>query len=318
MRLRPLAPRRGVAAWIGAAAPVALVVILAGASGTVAARAVPAGMIPIPGGQGPVVHSVAASAQAHAEGYWSKARMESATPVAEGASPARPARAKPLTIPNPVHFDGLRTVGALFFTTGKQPHFCTASVVGSPQGDLILTAAHCVYGGGSYAADVAFVPQWHDGRSPYGQWIVSRITIAGGWASGRDPDLDFAFLSVAPQRKNGPSLQQTTGALRLGVNDGFDHKLYLVGYNDADTEPVGCSSSSTELDPTQMQVYCNDYQNGTSGGPWILDLNRAAGTGIVFGDIGGYQQGGDRPFLSYSPYYGASVLRLFQQAERGS
>jgi len=307
-----------MAARIRSAAPAALILVLACASGTAAAPAVPAGMVLSPGAQDPVLHSVAASAQAHVKGYWTKARMESATPGTGSGPLAPPSRARPLTIPNPVHFDGLRTVGALFYKAGQRLHFCTASVVGSSPGNLILTAAHCVYGSSSYVTDVAFVPQWHDGLSPYGEWTVSSITLAAGWVSRRDPNLDFAFLGVAPQRKNGPSLQKTTGALRLGVNDGFDHKVYLVGYNDTDSKPIGCSSSSTELDSTQMQVYCNDYRNGTSGGPWILNFNRATGTGIVFGDIGGYEQGGAHPSLSYSPYYGSSILRLFQQAQHSS
>jgi V8-like Glu-specific endopeptidase len=321
MRLRRYLARR-------AAGPlsVALAAVLAGAAGTVATPAVPVSAVSAasaasavngPGRQDPVAHSVAASAQAEAKGYWSQARMESATPGI-GRTPASLSPARPATIPNPVHFAGVRTVGALFFKAGSRLHFCTASAVGSPAGDLVLTAAHCVYDNGSYATDIAFVPQWHDGLSPYGEWTVSSITVARGWVSARDPDLDSAFLAVAPQRKNGPSLQQTTGALRLGVNAGFSHKMYLIGYNDADNEPVGCSSTSTEFNPAQMQVYCNDYRNGTSGGPWILGFNRVTGAGTVFGDIGGYQQGGNQLFLSYSPYYGSSIGRLYQQAQRSS
>lgn len=67
-----------------------------------------------------------------------------------------------------------------------------------------------------------------------------------------------------------------------------------------------------------MQSYCNDYRNGTSGGPWILDFNHVTGTGIVFGDIGGYEQGGSHPYLSYSPYYSSSILLLFRQVQRRS
>ena len=175
-----------------------------------------------------------------------------------------------------------------------------------------------MYDSGSYATDIAFVPQWHDGLSPYGEWTVASITVAKGWITANDPALDFAFLVIAPQKKSGPSLQKTTGALRLGVNAGFDHKIYLIGYNDADSKPIGCSSRSTEFDSTQMQSYCNDYRNGTSGGPWILDFNRLTGTGIVFGDIGGYEQGGSHPYLSYSPYYSSSILLLFRQVQRRS
>jgi hypothetical protein len=65
--------------------------------------------------------------------------MESATPVGQ-ASPRGGAQADtaepPPGIPSPTYFDGVPTVGALFFTTGTQAHFCTASVVDSAAFDL--------------------------------------------------------------------------------------------------------------------------------------------------------------------------------------
>jgi V8-like Glu-specific endopeptidase len=297
---------------IGLAVRTALIAALACAAVAPAASADAANA---PSTQAPVVHAVTASAQAKVGGFWTQARMESATPGARGDAPGALSPARPATIPNPVHFAGVPTVGALFFTTGKKSHFCTASVVDSSHGDIVLTAAHCVYGG-SYATDIAYVPQWHDGVSPHGVWTVTSITVAKGWISAQDPNLDFAFLTVAPQKKGGAPVQRVTGGLRLGVNDGFNHKIYVIGYNDTDSKPIGCSTTSTKFEPTQMRFYCNSYQDGTSGGPWILDFNRVTGTGIVFGDIGGYEQGGDYPYLSYSPYYSSSILHLFQQAER--
>src|SRR6202023_229533 len=128
-----------------------------------------------------------------------------------------------------------------------------------------LTAAHCVYG--SSATDIAYVPQWHDGTSPHGTWTVTSITVAEGWISSQNPDLDFAFLTVAPQKKGGKPVQRITGGLRLGVNAGFHHKIYVIGYNNTDREPIGCTTTSAKFEPTQMKFYCNNYSDGTSGGP---------------------------------------------------
>jgi V8-like Glu-specific endopeptidase len=297
---------------IGLAARIALVAALACAA---VAPAASAGATSAPSAQAPVVHAVTSSAQATASDYWTNARMESATPGTRGGAPGALPAARPAAIPNPVHFAGVPTVGALFFTTGKKSHFCTASVVDSSHGDIVLTAAHCVYAS-SYATDIAYVPQWHNGVSPHGVWAVRTITVAKGWISTQDPNLDFAFLSVAPQKTGGAPVQRVTGGLTLGVNEGFSHKIYVIGYNDTDSSPVGCSATSAKFKPTQMRFYCNNYQDGTSGGPWILDLNRVTGSGIVFGDIGGYEQGGDFPYLSYSPYYSSSILALFQRAQR--
>lgn len=58
-------------------------------------------------------------------------------------------------------------MGALFQGAWQSnPHFCTASVVDSPSGDVIATAAHCLSGN---AKDLEFVPMYHDGQAPYGQ-----------------------------------------------------------------------------------------------------------------------------------------------------
>src|SRR6516162_6297864 len=65
-------------------------------------------------------------------------------------------------------FAGTPAVGALFTTSAGKlgRHFCTASVVNSPAGDLVITAAHCVSG----TSNVAFVPGYDRGATPYGVW----------------------------------------------------------------------------------------------------------------------------------------------------
>ena len=59
-------------------------------------------------------------------------------------------------------FAGTPAVGALFTMSAGQlgQHFCTASVVDSPDGDLAITAAHCVT---STSGTVAFVPGYDNG-----------------------------------------------------------------------------------------------------------------------------------------------------------
>jgi hypothetical protein len=89
----------------------------------------------------------------------------------------------------------------------------------------------------------------------------------------------------------------------------------VVGYNNTDSAPIICKTSSFYALPGQEEFYCNNYNDGTSGGPWILDLNPYSGTGIVFGDIGGYEQGGNYPWASYSPYYTATIEQLWWQAQ---
>ena len=207
------------------------------------------------------------------------------------------------------------TVGALFFTTGTKKHFCTASVVNSFTADLILTAAHCVYGT-TYASNIEFVPQFHNKKQPYGAWPVQTITVATGWQQSHDQNLDFAFLTVAPPAGTHLPIQLVTGGLWLGINRGYTHPIEVIGYNNTGVAPIKCATDSFEFAPNQMKFFCRDYQNGTSGGPWILDFNSSSGTGTVFGVIGGYEEGGNVPWSSYSAYFGLPTLKLFLQAEK--
>jgi V8-like Glu-specific endopeptidase len=292
--------------WAVAAAAVLAVAMTAPG---VAAGTVPAG----PGPGGAVVHAVSGPAQRAAGAFWTPSRMAAATPMpgapASGAQPGPPAG-----IPSPTHFAGVPTVGALFFTTGTQQHFCTASVVRSRQQNLVLTAAHCVYDSG-YASNVAFVPEYHNGKQPYGAWPVQVIVVAAGWRRSHDPNLDFAFLAVTPPPGVMHPIQQVTGGLRLGTSLGYTHPIEVIGYNDTDDGPIKCATSSFRFKADQMKFFCRDYQNGTSGGPWIIGYHGRTGTGTVFGVIGGYQLGGNHPWASYSAYFAGPVRTLFKRAE---
>src|SRR5215468_8813287 len=85
-------------------------------------------------------------------------------------SPPLHAPAAPPTLIDGRSFNGTRAVGALFTVSGGQlrRHFCTASVVDSPAGDLVITAAHCV--SRMAPAQIAFVPGYRSGVAPYGVW----------------------------------------------------------------------------------------------------------------------------------------------------
>ncbi|MGW5722387.1 trypsin-like serine peptidase [Amycolatopsis sp. NPDC003865] len=185
-------------------------------------------------------------------------------------------------------------VGALF---ANGSHFCTASVVHSGAGDLVLTAAHCVKDG------MAFAPAYHDGVAPLGMWTVTGVAVADGWTDSADPDLDFAFLTVR-QAGNPASLESLTGAEVLGTDRGFDHTITLTGYPDTTDSPVVCTGTTTRSDTYQLRVACPGFPDGTSGGPWVTG-------GAVIGVIGGYQLGGDTPDVSYSPYFDDDIAKLY-------
>jgi Trypsin-like peptidase domain len=267
-----------------------------------------------------ITRAVPADAQKAARSFWTKARMESATPLSRSLPKNSRAStmAREQSIPNPTKFNGVPTVGVLFFTLGPLHvvHFCSASVVDSTTSDIILTSAHCVYDTVP-VGNLAYVPEWHQGVSPYGTWPVQSVTVAAGWEQSRDPNLDFAFLKVAPPSGTSRPIQAVTGGLHLGVNTGYDHSIYVIGYNWFDDQANGCATTSSEFEANQMEFACNDYQDGTSGGPWIVNYNPVTGGGTVIGNIGGYEEGGASPWdISYSVYYSSSIQQLFTQAEQ--
>jgi len=218
-------------------------------------------------------------------------------------------------------FSGVASVGALFpagtatgsvsgLATGGA-HFCTASVVDSPAGDLAVTAAHCVAG---RHLPAVFVPGYHDGQAPYGTWSVTRVFTDAAWSASADPDDDVAFLRLAPNA-DGVSVEGVTGADRLETGSSGPAVAKVIGYPSDTDEPVWCVNWTREFSPTQQEFDCGGYPDGTSGGPFITDVSPASGEGTVIGVIGGYQQGGDTDAVSYSIVFGASVASLYREAE---
>ncbi|MEC3981945.1 trypsin-like serine peptidase [Amycolatopsis sp. H20-H5] len=200
-------------------------------------------------------------------------------------------------------------VGALFDGTG---HFCSASVVHSAAGDLVLTAAHCVNGGSGdgYRTGLSFAPGYHDGVEPFGRWTVTGAVVADGWSSSADPDLDFAFLTVR-QDGNPGTVESLTGANQLGISQGFTNQVTLTGYPDTSNSPVVCRNATTQSDAYQQRIACAGFPDGTSGGPWVTGADPSTGHGTVVGVIGGYQLGGDSPDVSYSAYFDDDIQRLY-------
>lgn len=221
------------------------------------------------------------------------------------ADAAAQVRSAGLGISHPVHDTRpYAMIGAI--VRGAIPaghHFCTGSVVDSPAGDLVVTAAHCVDGG---TGGLRFAPGYHDGRTPYGVWSLRGKTVAAGWTDGRNEDLDVAFLHVEP--RHGRRIQDVVGGYALGVDESTAALVRITGYPDAADAPITCADHITAYGGSQLRIYCTDYTDGTSGSPWVV-----AGR-TVMGVIGGFQQGGDTADVSYSPCFGAAVDALYRKA----
>lgn len=219
-----------------------------------------------------------------------------------------------------VHFSGLPQVGALFgaadYTGANAAHFCTGTVISSPRGDLVLTAAHCVWDAstGTYTSNsITFAPGYDNGLDSHlgGAWSVQQIEVAPGYKADGNPADDYAFLVIAP--KQGFDIQQVTGGLRLATTR-LPEQVSVVGYNDLvydvdGNEPIICRATAFEETDDGLpwsRFNCPNYQDGSSGGPWITR------DGAVVGVIGGYEQGGDSPNWSYSTIFDSTTLAFYR------
>lgn len=209
-------------------------------------------------------------------------------------------------------FTGTPTVGTLFLEAGGLAvlHYCTASVVRGNGGDLIATAAHCVYNKsfGGFQNHILFVPGYHDRAAPYGLWIATTAYVDQRWVATEDPDVDVAFLTVRGLGSDPGTLESVTGANRFVPNPGSANPVDVVAYPLGAQKPIGCAATTTKQSATQLRFDCGGFADGSSGAPFLTADN------AVVGVVGGYQQGGRTPDISYSSYFGDRVTALYSAA----
>lgn len=212
----------------------------------------------------------------------------------------------------------LKAVGRLFFESGGVKYSCSAASVGNY---AIWTAGHCVHSGdGSsegWAQRMVFVPAYHDGRAPYGQWAMATLWTRREWYESGDfrHDMGGAVL----KKLNGNKISKVVGALGFAWNQPLAVHWHAVGY------PAGApfngkrqftclasyaASDSSMGDPAPSGIGC-DLTPGVSGGSWIQTFkpNTAGGANFVNGNYSyGYL---DEPLQIYSPYYDDNAKGLY-------
>jgi hypothetical protein len=199
-------------------------------------------------------------------------------------------------------------VGALFGADRAEDlsggHFCTASVVHSPRGNLLVTAAHCVDGADS---DLVFVPGYRDGQAPHGVWKVGKRYLPDGWAKDQDEDSDLALVTV--DDLDGKRIEDVVGAGRFttGTATGAT-AVTVIGYPDSREVPIKCTNKPAAHSRTQQRIDCPAFTSGTSGSPWIN------GDDQVVGILGGHEEGGSTDDVSYSVVLGSGAADLYKDA----
>ena len=289
---------------------------LAGCSaGSAPAAGAPVGGAAILASAGTGAAAVISSASPAPAGFWTPQRLAAAKewqaePLAPGsASPS--ASGEPT--PSRVALRDVKTlhIGTIFEHDSSGNHFCTASVVDSPAGNVIVTAAHCINGGrgGANKSDIAFVPGYAHGSAPFGEWAPQRYVLDPRWVSDHDEHYDVAFVVL--KEHEGKNIQKVLGANTIAFNSGYRHYVRVTGYPSNADAPISCDNWTSEADG-YLEFGCGGYYSGTSGSPWETGIHGCTGT--VVGILGGYQEGGNTADVSYSAYLGDDIRKLYRDA----
>jgi len=230
-----------------------------------------------------------------------------ASPAPSAASRVAAASAKPSTAPSSTakSSSSSATVGPLFPSGLGGGHSCTASVVSSPAGNTLVTAAHCLRGSGT---GVVFAPGFVNGVAPYGTWVVTAVYAPAGWLEDQAPTADYAFLVVVPAATNvtQASVQSVVGGNVLATTPVQGTTVQVIGYPSDSSVARSCANAMT-VEDGYPRFDCGGFVGGTSGGPWLA-------AGKVTGVIGGLNQGGCSADVSYSAPFTSGTLALFAQA----
>lgn len=195
-------------------------------------------------------------------------------------------------------------VGAVF-VDGSKLHTCTGSVLRSPAGDLILTAAHCL----SDDDDAVFVPGYGAGPTARDGWQIDAVFFDTRWLDGRDPAADYAVARVS--RDDGVSLASVAGdGLDVGAAPGPGKEVTVIGYPSGAGGPQVCRAPAAPERQGFPTLHCDGVVNGFSGAPWISG-------GTVTGLIGGLDGGGCADEVSFSPPFDQRLAELVARAQAG-
>jgi V8-like Glu-specific endopeptidase len=282
--------KRVIAIVSALAAIVATVAVAAVASSGSAAKV--AAKSAAAGGSVSVVNAQPASTAS----YWTDARTKAAKPMVRNVGGVSSqafgsanldftrSRITPTTVNKQVPFKG---VGKLFFTIPGQGDFqCSASAIANR---LIVTAGHCMYGGGFYT-NWSYIPGYDGTKAgtaqrPFGTWIWSRGIVPGPYASSSGTvvnNYDFGILELADQAFGGAPLtlfKKTKVKFNTATGHLFDTAVTMLGYpcnfdncnimQRNDSSDHRGSGVPAGQNGDHAYEYGSDMTGGSSGGPWV-------------------------------------------------
>ena len=185
-------------------------------------------------------------------------------------------------------------------------YVCSGTVVTDATSgrSIILTAAHCVYDDANkaFARHVLFIPDQANtsgtatdlscANDPIGCWVPSFGAVDANWTTRTFPDnipWDYAFYVVPNTGAHQAGLTTVSDALETAVapmSISFSapslELTHALGYSyDADPDFMYCADVMQSLDADNWWLGNCGLSGGSSGGPWVQQMNLNTGDGPI-------------------------------------
>jgi hypothetical protein len=207
-----------------------------------------------------------------------------------------------------------------------EDYVCSASVINTPVGNVVLTAGHCVIDpetGTKTNTEMIFIPGYRNQSAPHGVWHAEFFTTTETWKntakSGSTPNEggDLAFVGLK-DNESGEDVESAVGALGIGFDQACNQSFTQFGYPaetpyngellySHTTGYAGPDTNST-FSPEPMKI-ASDFTRGASGGPWAVGIGTSASPPTVLSLTAyGYE---NQPGYLYGPYFGEAAKRAY-------
>lgn len=280
-----------------------------------------------------------------ADAYWTPARMQQAKPLEvkhpwAGKKRVAPRRHRGQAhrlaaiapraadfgsnfelVPDPTS-EEFRVHGAIFVSLGFFGYGrCSGTAVHSGNQSVVLTAGHCINGGGRggrwYTSRWVFVPAYRYGQRPFGVFPARWIDTTTQWRAGGSENYDVGAAVVGPNAR-GELLGEAVGGAGIAWNLKARQTFDVHGYPaeepfDGETQRLCKSQRFLGHDPQSflypgplnLAVSC-EVTGGASGGGWTIHgdtLNSVTNYGYF-----------DEASPDFGAYFGKEVARLYGRA----
>ncbi|CAG8722992.1 5928_t:CDS:1, partial [Funneliformis caledonium] len=224
-------------------------------------------------------------------------------------------------VANEGHVDQVKSIaiGLLFMSKDGEDYTCTASVINTNDGNIGLTAAHCLFhhDTNSFFDNIIFSPGYDNGQpGPLGNIPIAKVVITNEFLHNDDNEFDWGMM-LFNFNWNGLSLKHFTGALGFRFNPGDNVPTTIRGYpNGGDLE--NCPNDGLHLCTWQGEtIFANGYYivhdlnigEGASGGPLMMNYDPNTNLGQLYSNYASFDELNDQLLAPiYNPIQFQSLI----------